>query len=157
MFADIDHQHPEVREDIFNWVRWLSSQLRLGGLRLDGVKHYSGKFLRDIVRCIDRQTDSKWFLVGEYWREDSEVLTRYIDYMDEMMSLFDFRLVKNFSRLSLSEGEADLRTMFNDALCALKPQNAVVSAMPSLIDVVELTIRSLIKTFVRNHDTVSSA
>jgi len=135
MFTDIDHKHPDVRQDIFNWVRWLSTQLKLGGFRFDGVKHYSGKFLRDLLHWIDREVDSNWFFVGEYWRTDSDVLARFIDYMGGRMSLFDFELVGKFSRLSLGE-DVDLRTVFNDSLVALKPENAV--------------------TFVRNHDIVSA-
>jgi alpha-amylase len=125
MFADIDHKNPEVREDLFNWVRWLSSQLKLGGLRLDAIKHYSGEFLRDFLLHIDQAVSRDWFIVGEYWRDDSKVLSQYIEYMNNRISLFDVRLVLNFSRLS-REGDSDLRTVFNGSLTTLKPQNAVV-------------------------------
>jgi alpha-amylase len=126
MFSNIDHKHPEVQEDICKWVQWLSTQLKLGGLRLDAVRHYSGKFLRDLLLHIDKNVDSNWFIVGEYWRDNSEVLARYNEYMGGRISLFDVRLLLNFSRLSLEEN-SDLRTVFKDSLASLKPQNAVVS------------------------------
>ncbi|KAK0610129.1 glycoside hydrolase superfamily [Bombardia bombarda] len=133
MFADIDHKHPDVRRDIFYWTWWLSRQIRLGGMRLDAIKHFSFEFLRDLLMHIDQQVDPDWFIVGEYWREDSEFLARYIEYMNHRMSLFDVQLVINFSKVSLKEEKGDLRTVFDDALVVWKPNNAV--------------------TFVVNHDT----
>ena len=126
MFADIDHKHPEVRRDLFYWVEWLASQMRLGGLRLDAIKHYSASFLRDFIQHIDKTVGQDWFLAGEYWQEDSRLLAKYIEYMHHRISLFDVRLVSNFSRLSLSE-KADLRTVFDGTLTLYKPKNAVVS------------------------------
>lgn len=125
MFADIDHSHPEVREDLFNWVQWLSSQLNLGGLRLDAVKHYSASFLRDFLQHIDQNVDPDWFIVSEYWRNDSDILARYIEYMSHRISLFDVRLMENFYRLSWND-DSDLRTVLDGSLTKLKPQNAVV-------------------------------
>lgn len=125
MFANVDHSHPEVRRDLFEWVKWLAAQLPLGGLRLDAVKHYSASFLKDFVKYVDATVGRDWFLVGEYWREDSAVLAKYIEYMDHRLSLFDVRLVSNFSRLSLCPN-SDLRSVFEGALVELKPHNAVV-------------------------------
>ncbi|KAK5661876.1 hypothetical protein OQA88_9984 [Cercophora sp. LCS_1] len=133
MFADLDHRHPPVREDLFRWAGWLKAQLRLGGMRLDAIKHYSFEFLRDFVRYVHRHVDPEWFFVGEYWREDSEFLARFVEFMHHRISLFDVQLVSNFSRISLLEEKGDLREVFDDALVVWKPNNAV--------------------TFVVNHDT----
>ncbi|KAM7221889.1 glycoside hydrolase family 13 protein [Rhypophila decipiens] len=133
MFADIDHKHPEVRRDIFYWTSWLSRQVKLGGMRLDAIKHYSFEFLRDLITHIHLHVDPDWFLVGEYWRQDSEFLARYIEFMDHRISLFDVQLVNNFSQVSLRGEKGDLRTIFDDALIIWKPHHAV--------------------TFVVNHDT----
>lgn len=126
MFADIDHAHPEVREDLFHWVQWLSSQVKLGGLRLDAVKHYSAKFLRDLLLHIDETVDRDWFIVGEYWRDDSKLLARYIEYMNNRISLFDVKLLGNFSKFSMKEN-SDLRTILAGSLATIKPNNTVVS------------------------------
>src|SRR5512140_2738402 len=120
MFADVDHKHPDVRRDLFNWAGWLSRQVKLGGMRIDAVKHYSFSFLRDFVRHIDKNVNRDWFLVGEYWREDSEFLARYIEFMDHRISLFDVQLVSNFSRVSLMFEKGDLRTVFDDSLVVWK-------------------------------------
>lgn len=125
MFADVDHNHPAVRQDLFYWVTWLASQVRLGGLRLDAVKHYSASFLRDLVHHIDRTVGRDWFIVGEYWRDDSNVLSKFISFMGDRISLFDVRLVNNFSRLSFQD-KADLRTVFDGSLASIRPRHAVV-------------------------------
>ena len=127
MFADIDHNHPDVRRDMFHWAEWLGSQLKLGGLRVDAIKHYSARFLRDLIRHIDATVGRDWFIVGEYWRADSHVLAEYVDFMDRRISLFDVELCCNFSRISLGE-QPDLRSVFDGTLCALKPDNTVVSS-----------------------------
>jgi alpha-amylase len=46
--------------------------------------------------------------------------------MNNRISLFDVKLLGNFSRLSLMES-SDLRTVFNGSLLMLKPHNTVVS------------------------------
>lgn len=132
MFANVDHSHPEVRRDLFHWIQWLASQLPLGGLRLDAIKHYSAAFLRDFIAHIDATVGADWFLVGEYWREDSEVLARYIEFMNHRLSLFDVRLVQNFSRLSMQPC-GDLRSVFAGSLVSIKPKNAVVCVVPDIV------------------------
>jgi alpha-amylase len=125
MFSDVDHKHPEVKADLFNWVQWLSEQMPLGGLRLDAVKHYSFTFLRDLVLHIKHVVAPDWFIVGEYWRVDSEYLAKYIEFMGHRISLFDVQLVTNFSKVSLEE-RGDMRTVLDDCLALWKPCNTVV-------------------------------
>lgn len=132
MFANVDHSHPEVRRDLFYWIQWLASQIPLGGLRLDAIKHYSASFLKDFIHHIDCTVGRDWFIVGEYWREDVQVLAQYIEFMNHRISLFDVRLVSNFSRLS-RHPNTDLRTMFDGSLVAAKPLNAVVCFCPRLV------------------------
>lgn len=134
MFADIDYSNPEVREDVFRWGEWIGRELKLSGIRLDAVKHYSEDFLRDFIRHLDRTVGRNWFLVAEYWREDLDVLAGYIKRMGNRISLFDVRLVSNLARLSVARNP-DLRTVFQETLALHHPLNAV--------------------TFVQNHDTVS--
>ncbi len=111
---------------MFRWVEWLSQQVKLGGLRLDAIKHYSFQFQRDLVAHIKKHVDRDWFIVGEYWREDSEFLARFIEFMGHQISLFDVQLVSNFSKVSLLGEEGDLRKVFDDALVLWKPDNTVV-------------------------------
>lgn len=127
MFADLDHKHPEVKADLFRWVEWLPQQMKFGGLRLDAIKHYSFRFLRDFVTHIREHVDPDWFIVGEYWREDSEYLARFIEFMGHQISLFDVQLVSNFSKVSSLGEQGDLTKVLDDSLTLWKPDNAVVS------------------------------
>ena len=133
MFADMDFSDPEVRQDVFRWGEWIGRELNLSGLRLDAVKHYSEEFLREFIEHLDHSLGKNWFFVGEYWRDDLEVLAGYIERMRHRISLFDVPLVSNLARLSLDR-KPDLRTVFRKTLAVHHPQNAV--------------------TFVQNHDTV---
>lgn len=126
MFSNIDHSHPEVRADLYHWAEWLGSQFKLGGLRLDAVRHFSASFLRDLIQHMDKSLDQNWFIVGEYWRGDTEVLSAYIEYMNNRLSLFDVPLVESFYDVSTG-AETDIRKLFENSLAARKPANAVVS------------------------------
>jgi alpha-amylase len=154
MFADIDHKHPEVREDLFRWIEWLPTQVKLGGLRLDALKHYSFSFARDFVTHIQQHVDPSWFIVGEYWREDSEFLAKFIEFMDHRISLFDVQLVSNFSKVSMLQEKGDLRKVLDDSLALWKPENTVVSLCS--VPVCSMDQTDCSQTFVVNHDTVSS-
>jgi alpha-amylase len=127
MCANIDHSHPDVRRDLFNWVEWLGSQLKLGGLRMDAIKHYSALFLHDLVGHIDKTVGRDWLIVGEYWRADAKVLSAYIEYMNNRVSLFDVPLVESFSKISRGI-EPDMLRVFDTSLATIKPANAVVSS-----------------------------
>jgi alpha-amylase len=135
MFADVDYSNPEVRADVFRWGEWIGKELKLSGIRFDAIKHYSEDFLRDFIRHLDRTVGKNWFLVGEYWRDDLDVLAGYIERMGNRLSLFDVGLVGNLARIS-SARKPDLRTVFKGTLALHHPTNAV--------------------TFVQNHDTVGS-
>jgi alpha-amylase len=127
MCANIDHSHPDVRSDLFHWVEWLGSQLTLGGLRIDAIKHYSASFLHDLMGHIDKTVGRDWFIVGEYWRADAKVLSGYIEYKNHRLSLFDVPLVESFSKISRGI-EPDMRRIFDGSLTVIKPANAVVSS-----------------------------
>lgn len=36
--ADIDHSHPEAREDIIKWGKWIIEEVGASGFRFDAVK-----------------------------------------------------------------------------------------------------------------------
>jgi alpha-amylase len=129
MFADVDHKQPHVKADLFRWVDWLPQQMNFGGLRLDAIKHYSFRFLRDFVTHIRQNVDPDWFVVGEYWREDSEYLSRFIEFMGHQISLFDVQLVSNFSKTSCLGEKGDLTKVLDDSLTLWKPDHAVVSKL----------------------------
>lgn len=132
MCSNVDHSHLEVRRDLFYWLEWLASQLKLGGLRIDAIKHIPASFLRDMLKHINQNLGQDWFIVGEYWRGDARVLSGYIEYMENRISLFDVPLLENFSKVSHGI-IPDFRRVFEGSLAAIKPEQAVVSLLCLLL------------------------
>lgn len=127
MFADLDHSHPEVRKDIFDWGTWIISTLGLGGMRLDAIKHYSLSFLADLISHLDLQHKDLFF-VGEYWQADSKALQKVLRVFNGRIKLFDVQLVYSLS--DYSKGlKTDLRNVFEGSLSELDPHHAVVSVL----------------------------
>ncbi len=137
MFADIDHSHPAVRTDIFNWSSWITSSLELGGMRLDAIKHYSLAFLRDLIRHIDTNAPKgkSLFFVGEYWDANTAALEKVIQQFHGRMNLFDVQLVYNFSDFSKGR-KWDLKAVLDGSLVQRVPKHAVVSFRSSRWDII---------------------
>jgi alpha-amylase len=134
MFADIDHSHPAVCEDILKWGTWISSTLNLGGMRFDAIKHYSLSFLTDFTSRLGKTSSrgKEMFFVGEYWDADSDSLWKVVEKLHGRLNLFDVQLVYTLSAFSRGR-RWDLRTTFDGSLVQRNPTNAV--------------------TFIANHDT----
>jgi alpha-amylase len=125
MFADVDYSQLEVRQDVRHWGEWIGRELKLGGMRLDAIKHYSEHFLKTFILHLDRTVGRDWFFVGEYWSGDVKVLSKYLQGFKGRLSLFDVPLVYRFSHAS-SARKYDLRRIFSGSLCKRHPKNAVV-------------------------------
>lgn len=125
MFADLDYSQPDVRSDVLNWGEWLGNEVKLSGMRIDAIKHYSEGFLRTFIRRLDDTVGKGWFFVGEYWTAEFGVLAPYIARMGGRMSLFDVQLVYNLSYASTAR-RIDLRRVFDGTLAKHLPSNAVV-------------------------------
>ncbi|GKZ67977.1 hypothetical protein AnigIFM50267_002533 [Aspergillus niger] len=133
MFADLDFSHPEVREDVLRWGKWIMSVLPLSGMRLDAAKHFSTGFQREFIDCVRQEAgDRKVFVIGEYWSGELRALLRYLEEMEYRVAAVDVPLVERFSRLSRVK-RADLRGVLRGTLVESRPGNAL--------------------TFVTNHDT----
>lgn len=126
MFADLDHSHPEVRADIFNWVKWLAAEVPISGMRIDACKHYSAAFQKEFVDHLRNTVGADYFLVGEYWRGEVNLLLDYLKLMEHRVSLFDVPLVGRFSVISQME-KGDLRRIFQGTLVERCADHAVVS------------------------------
>lgn len=125
MFCDIEFRNPEVREELKRFSGWLLDQLQFDGVRLDAVKHIAPPF---IIEWLDhlRTLKPDVFVVGEYWAPgDLPLLLKYLDAVGDRMSLFDAALHHSFHHASLSHGDFDLRTIFDNTLVQTKPDKAV--------------------------------
>lgn len=126
MYADLDYSHPEVKQDVLNWGKFLADEVPIQGFRFDAVKHFSEDFLRSFIVQMDETYSEGWFFVGEFWKDSLSDMARYLERMGKKFSLFDAPLVYNFSKLSKTE-DSDLRSVFDNTLVKIEPVNAVVS------------------------------
>lgn len=131
---DIETRNPAVRKELKKWIEWYYKTVPFDGLRLDAVKHINPSFFIEWIDHVKKKIDPNLFVLGEYWlSDDLPVLLKYLEEVDNRMSLFDAPLHHNFSEASVQMQRYDLRKIFNDTLVKTKPQLAV--------------------TFVDNHDT----
>ncbi|RMD42621.1 hypothetical protein DV735_g2492, partial [Chaetothyriales sp. CBS 134920] len=110
MGNDLDYSQQEVRDDIHAWGEWIVKEVGLSGFRLDAVKHFSHNFLKEWIQQLDSKfPDRRLFHVGEYWRNDTNVLRPVVELMEGRLSLFDVPLACNLSKVAASAPNADLR------------------------------------------------
>jgi len=145
MFSNIDYLHPEVREDVLRWGKWMiSDEVGVDGFRLDAVQHYSSRFTHEWIESTMRQGMRKAkniFVVGEFFSGDVEKLLQWLSDTDFLASLFDVPLVNNLSRVSIAWDKAigmigqggrlstrgiELNKVFEKALVSSAPDNAMV-------------------------------
>jgi alpha-amylase len=126
MFADLDHSHPDVRDDLFHWGTWITKTLSLSGMRLDAAKHFSTKFQKAFVEHVREHTNPKFFVMSEYWTGDVSAIHDYLEKTDFQTMAYDVPLLVKFSELSHTRSP-DLRGIFDGTLVQTRPDKAVVS------------------------------
>ena len=133
MGCDVDLNNVDVVEELTNWGKWYLDLTKVDGFRMDAVKHIRASFFEDWLKSLNEYSQKSLFTVGEYWSGNIESLTSYLDKTNRMISLFDVPLHYNFFNACHSNGNYDMRTIFNGTLVGTCPDKAV--------------------TFVDNHDT----
>ena len=133
MGCDVDLNNVDVVEELTNWGKWYLDLTKVDGFRIDAVKHIRASFFEDWLKSLNEYSQKSLFTVGEYWSGNIESLTSYLDKTNRMISLFDVPLHYNFFNACHSNGNYDMRTIFNGTLVGTCPDKAV--------------------TFVDNHDT----
>lgn len=132
MGADVDFNNQEVIEELKKWGKWYLEITNVDGFRLDAVKHIKAGFYKDWVKYLNT-TKKELFTIGEYWSNNLDALKYYINETDSEISLFDVPLHYNFLEAANSNGNYDMRNIFNNTLVKDNPSMAI--------------------TFVDNHDT----
>ena len=133
MNADIDFSHPEVREEVIRWGKWVVNELKIDGFRMDAVKHIKDEFIAEFLTQVRAAYGEEFYSVGEYWRNDLEKLKEYLDNVGYKTDLFDVGLHFNMYDASKKKKDYDLREIFEHTIVATNPMAAV--------------------TFVDNHDS----
>lgn len=133
MFADIDFAHPDVKEELKNWVIWFIRELQLDGFRFDALKHMDDIFVDELISHIKAEVGEEFYLLGEYWINDIDINNGFLNDTNYKLDLFDVALHFNLYSASKMGNSYDLRKIFDDTLVKIHPSLAV--------------------TFVDNHDS----
>ncbi len=133
MFANIDYNHPVVKEEMITWGKWLANTLQCNGFRLDAVKHISHEFINEFAAKLKEERGDEFYLVGEFWNPDLAACQQFLENVNYKIDLFDVSLHFKLEAASHGGKDFDLRTIFDDTLVKNHPLNVV--------------------TFVDNHDS----
>lgn len=133
MYADIDHNHPDVRKELFSWIEWFIKETNIDGIRYDALKHIDSAFITDFTHHILTNIKNDFYFVGEYWENNQENLIKFIDKTYGNVDLFDVTLHYKLFEASKSGDNFDLRYLFENSVESQRSQNSV--------------------TFVDNHDS----
>ncbi|MFD2615345.1 alpha-amylase [Paenibacillus gansuensis] len=133
MFANIDYNHPGVREEMIRWGRWIAETTGCDGFRLDAIKHINHHFIKDFVSAVLEDRGENFYIVGEFWNNDLGACQHFLDTVEYKIDLFDVSLHYKLCEASNSGRDFDLTTVFDDTLVKSHPLHAV--------------------TFVDNHDS----
>jgi len=138
MGADVDFQHPDVRQHLKDWGVWYTNFAKLDGFRIDATKHITNTYFNEWLSHVRSSTGKpNAFAVSEYWSSDINELNGYVNSVNgngNNMSAFDVPLHSNFQAAGNGNGFYDMRNMFANTLVSWQPAKAV--------------------TFVDNHDTL---
>lgn len=133
MFANIDYDHPAVREEMIRWGKWFADTLSCDGYRLDAIKHINHTFIREFVTEMLNHRGQNFYVVGEFWNPDLAACQEFLNHVDYSIDLFDVALHYKLHEASKSGRDFDLTTIFDHTLVQTHPLHAV--------------------TFVDNHDS----
>ena len=132
MNANIDHAHPEVVDELIRWVHWFIDTLKIDGIRLDAIKHIDYHFMRRFVDAIAKSYGDDFYVLGEYWDQDTAKKEEYLKETQYRIDLLDAGLHYNFHQASVNP-DYDIRQLFQNTFISEHPTKAV--------------------TFVDNHDS----
>ena len=119
MGADLDTDNPEVIAETRNWGTWYQDTVHMDGFRMDAVKHISFGFCKDWIAAMRSYADNRQkelFVVGEYWTNEIDKLTHYLDMTDHSLSLFDVPLHFRFLQAATSDGNFDMAKLYENTL-----------------------------------------
>ncbi|OCF61510.1 alpha-amylase [Kwoniella mangroviensis CBS 10435] len=131
----VDHNHPEIEQELYKWGDWILKETGAYGFRFDAVKHISQSFIGEFVKHVRSSEGgkAKAFCVGEFWHDSVDALVEYVEGLGTQFSCFDSCLQDNFHTAGEERENYDLRQIFDNTLVQRRPIDAV--------------------TLVDNHDT----
>lgn len=139
MGADVDFQHPDVRQHLKDWGVWYTNTAKLDGFRIDAAKHISASYFPEwLIHVRNATSKPNAFAVSEYWDSDINRLNSYVNTVNSnanaKLSAFDVPLHAKFQAAGNGWGSFDMGSLLTNTLASWQPTRAV--------------------TFVDNHDTL---
>lgn len=125
MGCDLDMEHPEVRDALKAWRKWVVETTQVDGFRFDAVKHVKADFFPEWLNHCRQHSQKRLFAVGEYWSDEIEALHHFVKVTGGDVMLFDAPLHYNFTVASNQGCNFDLRQIFDDTLVKEQPALAV--------------------------------
>lgn len=133
MGADVDLNNMDVVEELKKWGKWYLETTGIDGFRLDALKHIRSDFFRNWLEEMQEESEDKRLIsIGEYWKNDVDVLQKYIEEVEHRTCLFDVPLHYNLFEASRNQSY-DMSKILHRTLVERNPGRAI--------------------TFVDNHDT----
>lgn len=123
MNADIDHQHPAVKQELFDVAYFMIDAIGYDGFRYDALKHIDMTFI-DALSAFILKHHPDFYFVGEYWNNDEATMNHYLYETEYNVDLFDVPLHFNFVAAS-KDPHFDMRQIFDGSLVATNPLAAV--------------------------------
>ncbi|WP_173021331.1 alpha-amylase family glycosyl hydrolase [Lewinella sp. W8] len=140
-FYDIVQAEASTATTYNDWTNWLLTDVGVGGLRMDAVKHFPPSFVGQLLDDLAGRGQTPDMVVGELFDGNPNLLKAWVDDVtlattssSAVVRVFDFTL-RNALKEASDNGGYDLRNVFNASL-----RDAV--GLPGFNAV----------TFVNNHD-----
>jgi alpha-amylase len=108
-----------VGKALCDWGVWFREQTGVDGFRLDAVKLIEPPFLSDFsarVTAAPTASGEPFFLVGEFWDTNHQLLGDFQKATGDRMSLFDFGLFYGLWDMTETPGKFDMRDLLKRRL-----------------------------------------
>lgn len=124
MGADVDFSVPEVVAELYRWGSWYTKVTGVKGFRLDAIKSIDARFFIGWLKKMKEYGNHPDFAVGEFWTNNTDELVEYLKDSGHCMKLFDVPLHYRLMEASNSNGNYDIRHIFDGTLSDLEPDFA---------------------------------
>jgi len=78
-FYDYDQTVPSTVDTLFEWSRWLWTDVGIRGLRMDAVKHFTYEFVGNLLDYLHDQAIDPGMVVGEFYDGNASTLKSWLD------------------------------------------------------------------------------
>lgn len=140
-FYDVVQSEPSTATVYNDWSWWLHSNVGIGGLRMDAIKHFPPSFVGQLLDDLALRGWTPGMVVGEFFDSNPNLLANWVNQVNasvttsqSLVRIFDFTL-RDALKNACDNGGYDKRNVFNS----------------SIRDATSLDGFSVV-TFVNNHD-----